>query len=130
MTDYELETGREAGAVRVALRALPRATAPADLWPALARRIRAERQQERRRHVLVHRLVPSFAPLAAAAALVLAVFLAGRPSVKSEPPAGPSLEVLLAEHNQLANEPAVSGDDLLAAESALKARLASAGQRP
>jgi len=108
----------DAERVRSALVSLPRMTAPADLWPAVQHRIRADR----RRRVLVRRrvrrLVPAYAPLAAAAALCLAVFL--HPAGKQEPvppPPPDDVAVLLTEHAAFDNEFFVGGQDFLVAEN-------------
>jgi hypothetical protein len=130
MRAEEREDEREPRAVREALGALPRMTAPEAAWIGLRRRIEAERARLERRRMLVRRWTMVYAPMATAgAALVAALILRmpAAPVAPVAPPAAPgiavtlqpvgNIEALVAEHLRLANEGFVAGDEVLLAES-------------
>ena len=109
-------------AVGRALEALPPMAAPDDLWANVRRGVRAEAVTRGRRRARVRRLVPAFAPLAAAALLVLGIFIQPKPTTTAPPPAPEKdIAAIVIEHTQLANELFVGGDDLLVAECAFPA---------
>lgn len=129
----------EAREVRRAIQALPRIGAPAELWSGIARRIEAEAVRRRVAAARQRQLVGALAPLAAAAVVLLAVFLVvpapqtDSPTLPVGPAIGPwaspatppavDVSALVIEHTQLANEPFVGGDDLVMVECALRTGL-------